>query len=179
MKPQRSKRNAAVAAAVGVGFLLLGGAALGTPGSGVLPDPGPPAPGTRVHARGTLDTNTGSNLVINSKSGVHVKAPDSTDVVTQVIAIGPGGHTGWHSHPGPVLVTVKEGSLHLIYADDATCEGTVYEAGDSFVDRGDETVHIARASPFSGVVLWATYFVPGQPVSTAFRIDAADPQTGC
>ena len=78
-----------------------------------------------------------------------------------------------------MLVPVKEGSLHLIYADGSVCEGAVYDAGDSFVDRGDETVHIARASPFSGVVLWATYFVPGAPVSTAFRTDAADPGTGC
>ena len=31
-----------VAAVLGVGFLLLVGAALGTPGGGVLPDPGPP-----------------------------------------------------------------------------------------------------------------------------------------
>jgi hypothetical protein len=78
-----------------------------------------------------------------------------------------------------VLVTIKEGSLQLIYADDTSCQGTVYEQGDSFIDRGDETVHIARASPLTGVVLWATYFVPGTPTTTAFRIDAADPQTGC
>ena len=74
---------------------------------------------------------------------------------------------------------MKEGSLQLIYADDTACQGTSYVQGDSFVDRGDETVHIARASPFTGVVLWATYFVPGTPVTAPFRIDAADPQTGC
>jgi hypothetical protein len=179
MERQPWKKHAAIAVVLGVGFLLLVGAALGTPGSGVLPDPGPPAPGTRVQARGTLDTNAGPNLVINSKSGVQLRTSASTDLVTQVIAIAPGGHTGWHSHPGPVLVTVKEGSLQLIYADDTSCQGRVYEAGDSFIDRGDETVHIARASPLSGVVLWATYFVPGTPLTTGFRIDAPDPGTGC
>ena len=56
---------------------------------------------------------------------------------------------------------------------------TVYEAGDSFVDRGDENVHIARASPFDGVELWATYFVPGSDPSAPFRLDASDPGTGC
>jgi hypothetical protein len=168
---RNSRRRVGVAAAVGAGMLLFAGGALATMGSNVLSAP--------VHARGTLGSNAGPNLVVNSKSGVHVKTTGSTDIVTQEIRIGPGGHTGWHSHPGPVLVTVKEGSLHLIYADDAACRGTMYEQGDSFVDRGDETVHIARASPFSGVVLWATYFVPGDPVSTPFRIDAPDPQTGC
>ena len=77
--------------------------------------------------------------------GVHLKTKGSTDVVTQKIRIGGGGHTGWHSHPGPVLVTIKSGATAAsIYADDATCAGTLYEAGDSFIDRGDENVHIAR-----------------------------------
>jgi hypothetical protein len=171
VRTRHTHRRAVAAAAIGASLLVFAGAAFATAGSNVLSAP--------VHARGTLDANAGPNLVVNSKSGVHVKTTGSTDLVTQEIRIGPGGHTGWHSHPGPVLVTVKEGSLQLIYADDDSCLGTVYEAGDSFVDRGDEVVHIARASPFSGVVLWATYFVPGTPVTTGFRIDAPDPGTGC
>jgi hypothetical protein len=161
----------AVAGAIGLAFLLLVGVALATPGSGIL--------GAPVHARGTLEPTTGENLIVNSKSGVHVKTKGSVDLVTQEIRIAAGGHTGWHSHPGPVLVTVKAGSLQLIYADDATCQGTVYDAGDSFVDRGDETVHIARATPFAETVLWATYFVPGTPGSAAFRLDEPAPGTGC
>jgi hypothetical protein len=35
-------------------------------------------------------------------------------------------------------VTVKSGALRLIYAGDPTWVGTVYEAGESFIDRGDE-----------------------------------------
>jgi quercetin dioxygenase-like cupin family protein len=167
----RSRRRGAVAAAIGLGGILLVGVALATPGAGLL--------GAPVHARGTLAPTDGDNLIVNSKSGVHVKTKGSVDLVTQELSFAPGGHTGWHSHPGPVLVTVKAGSLRLIYADDETCEGTVYEAGDSFVDRGDERVHIARASPFDGMVLWATYFVPGAAGTTAFRIDEPDPGTGC
>lgn len=171
MQSRSSRRGRqAVAATVGVVFMLVVGAALATPGSGILSAP--------VHARGTLEPTTGQNLIVNSKSGVHVKTQGSTDLVTQEIRIAPGGHTGWHSHPGPVLVTVKAGSLQLIYADDPTCQGTVYEAGDSFVDRGDETVHIARASPFAETTLWATYFVPGSP-GAPFRLDEPAPGSGC
>lgn len=166
-------RRMAVAAVAGLGLLLLVGAALATPGSGVEP-----APLTQVEARGTLEPTTGNNLVVNSKSGVHVKTKGSVDLVTQVITLRAGGHTGWHSHPGPVLVTVKTGSLKLIYADDATCQGTVYAAGDSFVDRGDETPHIAYASPFAETVLWATYFVPGAP-GALFRVDEPAAESGC
>ena len=170
-KTRIGKRRGLVAAAIGVGFLLTVGAALATPGMGILAAP--------VQARGTLGPNVGPNLVVNSKTGVHLKALGSTNIVTQQIRIAPGGHTGWHSHPGPVLVTVKSGSIQLFYASDTSCQGVVYEAGDSFVDRGDENVHIARASPFDGVELWATYFVPGGDPSAPFRLDAPDPGTGC
>ena len=170
-KTHTGRRRGLVAAAIGVGFLLMVGAALATPGMGILAAP--------VQARGTLGPNEGPNLVVNSKTGVHLKALGSTNIVTQQIRIAPGGNTGWHSHPGPVLVTVKSGSIQLFYASDTSCQGVVYEAGDSFVDRGDENVHIARASPFDGVELWATYFVPGDDPTAPFRLDAPDPGTGC
>ena len=170
-KTHTGRRRGLVAAAIGVGFLLMVGAALATPGMGILAAP--------VQARGTLGPNEGPNLVVNSKTGVHLKALGSTNIVTQQIRIAPGGNTGWHSHPGPVLVTVKSGSIQLFYASDTSSQGVVYEAGDSFVDRGDENVHIARASPFDGVELWATYFVPGGDPSAPFRLDAPDPGTGC
>jgi hypothetical protein len=164
------RRRALVAAAIGAGFLLAVGAALATPGVGIL---GP------VQAKGTLAPNSGNAFVLNSKSGVHLKALGSTGVVTQKITIAKGGNTGWHSHPGPVLVTVQSGSVQLFYANDTACQGIVYTAGESFVDRGDENVHIAYASPFDGAELWATYFVPGGDPSALFRLDAPDPGTGC
>lgn len=155
----RRNRRAASLLVIGVVFPLVVGAALATPGLNVLSAP--------VQARGTLS----ADVIVNSKSGVHIKTKGSADLVTQQIVIGGGGHTGWHSHPGPVLVTVKRGALRLIYADEPTCDGAVYEAGDSFVDRGDEVVHIARnVSATDEVELWATYFVPGTP-NAAFRLD--------
>ena len=164
-----SRRNPRVTLAIvlGTGFLLLGGVAVATPGIGILSAP--------VHARGTLD----GHQVINSKSGIHLKTKGSVDVATQQIVLAGGGSTGWHSHPGPVLVTVKSGALRLIYADDPTCEGTVYEAGDSFIDRGDAMTHIARnVSVTDPVELWATYLVPGAP-GTGFRNDVSPAPSSC
>lgn len=150
--------RAIVLLVLGVAFPLVAGFALATPG---LVTSAP------VHARGTL----AEDLIVNSKSGIHLKTKGSADVVTQQLVFPGGGHTGWHSHPGPVLVTVKRGALRLIYADDSTCTGTVYEAGDSFVDRGDEIVHIARnMSATDELELWATYLVPGDP-GAPIRLD--------
>ena len=155
-----------LAIVLGSGLLLVG-AALATPGIGILSAP--------VHVRGTL----GENQVVNSKSGVHLKTKGSVDVATQQIVIAGGGSTGWHSHPGPVLVTVKSGALRLIYADDLTCNGTVYEAGDSFIDRGDAVTHVARnMSQTENVELWATYLVPGPP-NTGFRNDVSPAPNSC
>src|SRR5438874_1381338 len=35
---------------------------------------------------------------------VELKSRDNTDIAVANIAVAPGGHSGWHYHPGPVLV---------------------------------------------------------------------------
>jgi quercetin dioxygenase-like cupin family protein len=101
------------------------------------------------------------DLNIHSAGGIKLKTKRPLDFVTQQLTIAPGGTTGWHSDPGPVLVTVKSGALTLVYADDPTCAGRTYHAGQSFVDRGDEVVHTALNRGTTPVELWATYLVPG------------------
>jgi quercetin dioxygenase-like cupin family protein len=147
-------------------ILLAGtaGIALATNGIGIISSP--------VHARGTI----AEKLNVHSKAGIKLQTKDALDVATQQIVIAPGGTTGWHSHPGPVLVTVKSGEVTLVYADDATCQGRTYRAGESFVDRGDEHVHTALNRGSVNTELWATYLVPGAP-GTPARIDAAGPGT--
>lgn len=141
---------------------LFAGIALATPGIGVISAP--------VHARGT----NAELLNVHSKAGIKLQTKSSVDFVTQQIVIAPGGSTGWHGHPGPVLVTIKSGEMTLVYADDASCEGRIYTAGQSFVDRGDETIHNALNRGSTNVEFWATYLVPGAPGMPA-RIDAASP----
>lgn len=52
-------------------------------------------------------------------------------IATQIAAYNPGGHNGWHSHPGLVAVTVTSGTI-IWY--DANCNATTYHAGDSWVE---------------------------------------------
>jgi hypothetical protein len=40
---------------------------------------------------------------------VEVEARPGLDVATQTITFQPGGHSGWHSHPGPVFISVPPG----------------------------------------------------------------------
>src|SRR6266699_3648975 len=71
-----------------------------------------------VVGRGNLGT-----FHIQSKAGaydVELKSHDNTDIVVANIAVAPGGHSGWHFHPGPVLVVVKTGTITFYMADDPT-----------------------------------------------------------
>ncbi len=89
----------------------------------------------------------------------------------QQIVIAPGGNTGWHSHPGPVVVLIKSGQMSF-YEEDCTLR--TYSAGQSFIDKGQGHVHIARnESQSENLELWATYF--DVPPGGAFRIDAPNP----
>lgn len=147
-------------AAIGVAaaFLIAVGVAVATPGSGVVSAP--------VLARG----------VLVEKLKLKVKEAGTTDVLVQEITIAPGGHTGWHSHPGLVVVVVKEGTLSYYPADDPACSKTDYRAGETFIDPGHGHVHIARnESATANLVLMATYFEVPPGVAGAQRIDAPNP----
>jgi len=163
-QPVKNDQRLKLAATLVLGLLVIVGAAIATPGIGVL--------GAPVHARGTI----AEALNVQSSSGVELRTRGAVDVVTQQITIAAGGSTGWHGHPAPVLVTIKSGAMTIVYANDTRCVGRIYTAGQSFVDRGDETVHNAFNRGGETLELWATYLVPGAP-GAAFRIDAPDPGT--
>jgi quercetin dioxygenase-like cupin family protein len=102
---------------------------------------------------------------------VELKSHDNTDIVVANIVVTPGGTSGWHSHPGPVLVVVKTGTLTIYHGDDPSCSPTPHPAGTSFVEEGG-MVHIARNEGAVDATTTATYFVPaGAPQ----RIDEAAP----
>jgi quercetin dioxygenase-like cupin family protein len=102
---------------------------------------------------------------------VELKSHDNTDIVVANIAVTPGGTSGWHSHPGPVLVVVKTGALTIYRADDPTCSPTLHPAGTAFTEEGG-VVHIARNEGAVDATTVATFFVP---TSAAQRIDQAAP----
>jgi quercetin dioxygenase-like cupin family protein len=102
---------------------------------------------------------------------IHV--PDLDGVVMQKVLIAPGGFTGWHSHPGPVIVVVDSGQLSFYDGEDPTCTKRIYTAGQAFIDRGQGHVHIGRNEGSENLELWSAYL--DVPPGGAFRIDAPDP----
>ncbi len=103
--------------------------------------------------------------------GVVVQARPALDVAVQTITFQPGGQSGWHSHPGPVFISVVSGEMTFYMGDDPDCKPTVRHAGEGFLDTGDHT-HIARnesGQPATNVV---TYLVPP---GAALKIDQPNP----
>lgn len=103
---------------------------------------------------------------------IHVR--EAQETVVQQIIIGPGGHTGWHSHPGPAVAMIKAGALALYSSEDPTCTPQIYLPGQAFVDHGQGHVHLARnLSATENVEVWVTYF--DVPPGASPRLDAANP----
>lgn len=102
---------------------------------------------------------------------VEVQARPQLDIAVQTIAFPAGSHSGWHSHPGPVFISVVEGTMTFYESDDPGCTPIIRVAGEGYLDTGAHA-HIARnesGRPARNVV---TYFAP--PAS-ALRIDEPDP----
>jgi hypothetical protein len=83
--------------------------------------------------------------------------------------------TGWHTHPGPSLVIVTQGSVTAYDGDDPECTPHVYTANtanNSFIDPGDGHVHILRDESGAPAQTIAVQLIPagGQR-----RLEASDP----
>jgi quercetin dioxygenase-like cupin family protein len=160
----RGSRSARLARPFALGLAVTALATIATVGF-VQATPGSGAVGTEL-GRGTLPAGT---KIYNSSMSIAFR--DDVQVVTQTIRIAPGGHTGWHSHPGPVFVTITQGTMSFYFANDPDCTEIPYATGDTFIDRGG-TIHIARNEGATDLVLYATYLVP---VGVPFRIDQPNP----
>ena len=88
----------------------------------------------------------------------------NSDVYIVENTFPPGAHTGWHTHPGPSLVTVTAGTITAYEADAPNCTPKVYHAGDSFTDLGCGDVHLLRNEGTVCAVTIAVQIIPaGQP----------------
>lgn len=82
---------------------------------------------------------------------------DASTVVFAKVTWDPEGTSGWHTHPGPVVVSVVAGELELVNARD--CVARRYGPGEAFVDPGQGNVHIAtNTSTTDQAVAYATFF---------------------
>jgi quercetin dioxygenase-like cupin family protein len=156
-------------------FFIVAGAVTASAAGAVLLTTGSGVTGV-VQATASFVEPTDIKIKVGDDKQDVIHVPDARDTVMQQIVITPGGHTGWHSHPGPVVVLIKSGTMSFYDGDDPTCTVRTYTVGQAFIDSGQGHVHIARNEGSSNLELWATYFdVPTEGPAPRFRIDAPAP----
>jgi quercetin dioxygenase-like cupin family protein len=96
--------------------------------------------------------------------------PDKNTVVAS-FTFGPNSSSGWHTHPGRTLVTVKSGTFTVYHAED--CEPLVYGPGEAFVEL-PTTVHVGRNETSEPVELGVVFFKV--PIDGSPRIDQPQPE---
>jgi hypothetical protein len=141
------------------------GVTMASPASGVSPT---------LLARGTYDA-----FKVKSDREApfefEAEAKPAIDVVVRRHDYAVNSHTGWHSHPGPVFITVTQGTLTYYEYDDPNCTPHVVSVGQGFVDDGRG--HIVKNE--SGQLAQDVSVIIA-PVGGAFRgeLDAPNPNCG-
>jgi len=143
-------------AMLGMAAVAMGTSALASPGSGIT---------SVVLATGDL------NEVVNyNHDRIKFQTKEPTDVRVQRLDFAAGAYTGWHHHPGIVIVTVASG---LITTVDHNCQRKTYgptsDNGSVFVE-GHDTPMEARS--VSGGIVYATYIAPNAS-PPVFRVEDA------
>jgi hypothetical protein len=111
------------------------------------------------------------HIKANAKPGqwkVDLKTKEDSDLYVQQNTWDPslcGGcvpGTGWHTHPGPSIIIVTQGTVTAYEGDDPNCTPHVYSAtgANSLIDIGGGDVHIIRNESGAVAKTVAVQFVP-------------------
>jgi quercetin dioxygenase-like cupin family protein len=90
---------------------------------------------------------------------VHLEDKGQSEFYFQDVVLGPQGRSGWHTHPGLLLITVKEGSVDWY---DKDCNKCTYRAGQSFTE-GAEPHNVLNPGPGNAHLLGAYIIKKGEP----------------
>lgn len=150
------------AAVVAWGLTLTAGPASATPASGFVAAP-------------VASGDFHSDLDIKADKLEHwdllFKTKEETLTGINRVTVQPGGHSGWHSHPIPILLTVTVGEIQWFDGSDPLCTPKTYHVGDSFVEPANRIHNVVNAT---GSVA-EFYAVRYNPQGITFFIDQPEP----
>jgi quercetin dioxygenase-like cupin family protein len=108
-------------------------------------------------------------------AGVEIHTRAARDTLFARLDFAEGGSTGWHTHPGPVIVAVASGTLVVHHPlKRGGCGSETFVAGTGFIETGGD-VHEATAVGGPAVV-YTTFLA--QPGTTSYLVPVAAP-AGC
>ncbi|MFK5635944.1 MULTISPECIES: cupin domain-containing protein [unclassified Ornithinimicrobium] len=169
------RRTAGVAAltlGASTGLAIL--ATSGTAADGAGPQASAPAPQISVlagHADFPDDIDVKVKRSLDGGPTQVLNLMDPGHIVVARVDLSPGAAFPWHTHPGPVVISIAQGQL--TYQQSTDCIERLYDTHQALVDPGN-IVHTAWNAGSTDTVLYATFYdVPalGAPTVPADRQD--------
>ena len=108
-------------------------------------------------------------------SAATITAGDERAVVVQQLSFAPGGHTGWHSHPGATQIFVVSGTFSFYSA--STCTRQDFTAGQGAIEPGGGVQLARNESTTEPLNLFVVYYDAPPGVAGGFRVDSPEPAT--
>ena len=99
------------------------------------------------------------------KWDLFLKTKDRSTIGVDLITVRTGGYSGWHSHRGITLVSVKTGQISV--QDGETCAITLYQAGEGFVDGANHSHNVSNPYGLTAELV----AVQMRPFGTPGRVD--------
>lgn len=90
----------------------------------------------------------------------------AAEIVTTHTVAQDGFDSGWHTHPGPVIVQVQEGYFKFYQG---SCQPTVVQNGETYIEIPDVPVRAVSKD----AIKWTTTLI--LPTGHATRTDVASP----
>ena len=148
MKSKTKLKLGAAAAVCG-----LAGLALATPSAGLI----------FTNVFGAIDRDVENHVKVALPPGsneddawnVEFETEGASNFIFQDVTFAPGGTSGWHSHPGILLVSVASGSIKWY---DSKCVPKTYNAGDSLTEN--DKLHVVHNEGVLPARLMITFVVP-------------------
>jgi len=114
-------------------------------------------PGSGISAQLLVAANLNDTAQTNHDR-IKFQTKEPTDVRLQKLTFAPGARSGWHHHPGLLLVSVQSGQVTLT---DHNCAAKTYGPGlpngSVFVEAHDDAM---QATSTTGAVVYVTFVVP-------------------
>ena len=152
------KRQAPHPLTLPLAALAIGALALAAPPLVADDDPPPIAVQELTERSSVIDeASIEITLTVEDRDTQVLELSEPGRVAIAEITVQPGAAFPWHTHPGPVIATLKQGTLVYVYADD--CVERPYTAGELFIDPGFDNIHSAfNPSDDEAAVVVATFF---------------------
>jgi quercetin dioxygenase-like cupin family protein len=90
---------------------------------------------------------------------LYLEDKGQSEIYFQDLVLGAGGRTGWHAHPGLLLIVIKEGGVEWY---DNNCRKRTYGAGQSFTEAA-EPHNVLNRGPGNAHLLIAYIVKKGEP----------------